>query len=87
MLFFETKRCKEIFEVISVKLSLSSSVNGSQQTSNFFSWQFLSSISHKGNEIFSSNELSIAAQHRKDMRGIEIERTQKSSVGFHESEW
>ena len=72
MLFLESKSSKEMFEIIDIKLSFTSFVNNSKQTSNFLSRNFFSTVIKKCNEIFSSDEIAIAAQHFEDLISIKI---------------
>ena len=60
MFFLESKSSKEMFEVIEIKLTFSSMINNSQQTSNFLRGSFFPTIIEKSNEIFSSDIVSIA---------------------------
>ena len=87
MFFLEAQSSEVMFEVLKVELSLSSFVNGPQQAAHFFSRQFFASITHKGNEVFSSDRLPVFTEKREDVRGIEIKGTKQSPMGLHESIW
>ena len=76
MLFLESESSKEMFEIIDIKLSFTSFVNNSQQTSNFLSWYLFSTVIKKCDEIFSSDEVTITAQHFEDLISIKIKRAE-----------
>jgi hypothetical protein len=57
-------------------LSLAFSIDRSQQASNFLFGDFSVLFSHKGDDIFASDCLSVGAQQLEYLFGIEIERTQ-----------
>lgn len=76
MFFFESQRREIVLKVFKVELSLSSFVDGSQQTSHFFLCYFSAKLSDVLDYIFPSDELSIATDGTEDILGIKIERAQ-----------
>ena len=85
VLFFEAKSSKEIFEILNIKLSFSSFIGHSKQSSNFFSRNLSTIVFDKPDQIFSSDKLSIFTNNFEDMFKIEIERTQQSLMKNYQS--